>query len=101
MSRVFKNGNFNSLARLSAFRFYEIYLRISDEVRNERVCRFAVNRKRSVILLEHAVVDKAYLGRERHCLHLVMRNIYKRTARIKMKSLKLTSHFKAKFCVKV
>ena len=79
----------------------EVDRRITDKVRNKQIARLAVHRQRLVILLEHAVFHQADARRQRHGLHLVVRDVDKRRAGLQMQALKLGTHFQSEFRVEV
>ena len=57
--------------------------------------------QRGLILLEHAVVDQADLGGQRHGLHLVVGDVDKGGAGLHVQPLKLVAHLQAELRVQV
>ncbi len=86
---------------LIAHRVHKVDGRIADEVGDEQVVRTVVDRKRSIVLLQEAVLDQADLGGQGHGFHLVMRDVDKCAAGRQVQTLKFGSHLQTKLRIQV
>ena len=93
-----RNG---SVSCLGAGGFDEVDGRVSDEVRDEGVCRRIVDLQRLLILLQDTVVDEADLGGQGHSLHLVMGDVDEGRSGLHVQTLQLVAHFQTELRVQV